>query len=297
MRHIGADFAGPVHCAPLRKGFPDGEWEDVWGVRYRSMPNRYGGVHHDVIVSPLAGATSVAEVEKYSWPSVDDCYSFTEIAARCKSLREYALFGGYAHFYCPGADLRSYATWLMDLAECSALAEAILAKFEEFWLQFSERVYAEAGGKLDIFFMADDYGMQSQMLMSPSCWRRVFKPVVKRFMDWAHARGMRTMLHSCGSIRPIIPDLIECGVDILDPVQPLAAGMNPYELKREFGRDLCFHGAVDIQQLLPHGSADEVRDEVRRLTEVLGSDGGYILCPAHVVQADVPLENILAVYE
>jgi uroporphyrinogen decarboxylase len=167
---------------------------------------------------------------------------------------------------------------------------------EEFWFEYSTRVYEAAGGKLDIFYMADDYGMQDRMLISPACWRRVFKPIVKRFMDWGHARGLKTMLHSCGSIRPIIPDLIECGLDILDPIQPLANGMNPFELKREFGKDLCFHGGVDIQELLPHGKPQEVREAVKRLTEEVGKDGGYILAPAHQVQSDVPAENVLAIF-
>ena len=203
---------------------------------------------------------------------------------------------GFAHFFCPGADLRGYDAWLMDLADDSMVARAILEKFEEFWLMYTNRVFEAAAGALDVFCIADDYGMQDRMFMSPACWRKVFKPILKRFVDLAHSRGLLAQIHSCGSVRPIIPDLIEIGFDILDPIQPLARDMNPYELKREFGRDLCFQGGVDIQRLLPHGTAQEVNDEVQRLVEVMGRDGGYILAPAHVVQADVPAANIIAMF-
>jgi len=295
MRHVFPGFEGPLHFAPRRRRFEDGTWEDIWGIRYRTVRNVTGGVHEEAITHPLAQARTVADIERYPWPSMD-CYDFSQMQIQCKENRTYALSGGYAHFYCPGADFRGYEMWLMDLAEGSPVAHAMLAKMEEFWLSFSTRVYEAAEGQLDIFYMADDYGMQDRMLLSPSCWRHLFKPIVRRFMDWAHNLGLHTMLHSCGSIRPIIPDLIDCGLEILDPVQPLAAGMNPLELKREFGGDLCFHGGVDTQQLLPRGTPEQIRDEVRRLVEVMGEDGGYILCPAHQVQADVPAENVLAVF-
>jgi len=295
IRHVFPRYEGPLHFAPRTRVFKDGTWEDIWGVRYRTVRNISGGSHEEVITHPLAEAKTAAEVEKYPWPNID-CYDFSQVTTQCKTSADYALLGGYAHFLCPGADFRGYETWLMDLAEGSSLAHAMLAKMEEFWLAYSNCVYEASEGHLDIFYMADDYGMQDRMLISPACWRRAFKPIVERFMRWAHERGLHTMLHSCGSIRPIIPDLIDCGLEILDPVQPLARDMSPYELKKEFGRDLCFHGGVDIQELLPHGTPAEVQAEVQRLIGVVGESGGYILCPAHQVQSDVPVENILAMY-
>lgn len=289
-------FDGPLQLAPRQRALPDGTWEDVWGVRYRTVPNAAGGVHEEVISHPLAGATSASDVERYPWPT-PDCYTYDHIEASCAENRRYALTAGFAHFFCPGADLRGYDAWFMDLAEESAVAGAMLAKMEEFWLGYTNRVYEAAGGELDIFCIADDYGMQDRMLMSPACWRRVFKPILRRFVDLAHGRGLPAQIHSCGSVRPIIPDIIDIGFDILDPIQPLARDMDPYELKREFGRDLCFQGGMDIQQLMPHGTVAEVRDEARRLVDVMGRDGGYILAPAHIVQADVPAENILALFD
>ena len=296
LRDVHGRFEGPLQLAPRRQTFPDGTWEDVWGVRYRTVPNLAGGVHEEAIFHPLADATTAAEVERYPWPKVEDCYTFDHIQDFCDSNADYALTAGFAHFYCPGADLRSYETWHIDLAEQSAVAQAMLEQMEAYWLDYTNRVHEAAGGKLDIYCLADDYGMQDRMLMSPATWRRMFKPILSRFVDLAHSRQLPAFIHSCGSIRPIIPDLIDIGFDILDPVQPLARDMDPYDLKQEYGRDLCFHGAVDIQELLPHGTVAQVRDAVRRLVEVMGRDGGYILAPAHEVQADVPAENVVAMF-
>ena len=295
LRRVCGKFEGPLQLAPRKRVLPDGTWEDVWGIRYRCVSTESGGTHHDVISHPLAGATSASDIDRYPWPTAD-CYTYDHIDAFCTAHDGDALTAGFAHFFCPGADLRGYDTWLMDLADGSEVAQAILERLEAFWQTYTHRVYEATAGRMDVFCIADDYGMQDRMFLSPSCWRKVFKPILKRFVDLAHSRGLLTQIHSCGSIRPIIPDLIDIGFDILDPIQPLARDMNPYELKREFGRDLCFQGGVDIQRLLPRGTVQEVRDEVRRLVDVMGKDGGYILAPAHIVQADVPVENIIALF-
>jgi len=302
LKHLGIDIRyifgiceGPLHHSPRKTIFQDGTWQDVWGVIRKTVPNVAGGAHEEVISYPLANTTSVTEIIHYPWPTAE-CYKYDHIELLCQKNKEFALIGGYAHFFCPGADLRGYGSWLMDLAEDSTLAYAMLEKMEEFWLDYSTRIYEAAKGMLDIFYIADDYGMQEGMLISPDCWRKMFKPIIKRFIDLAHKRGMYTMLHSCGSIKPIISELVECGLDILNPIQPLARDMNPYKLKKEFGKDLCFHGGVDIQRLLPFGTVNDVRDEVHRLIETLGQNGGYILSPAHQVQADVPAENVIAIF-
>jgi len=162
------------------------------------------------------------------------------------------MHGDNSHMYAACrtlANMRGYGNWLVDLREESTVASAVLAKMEKSWFGYSTKVFESAAGKLNIFVMADDYGMQDRTVVSPECWRRMFRPRVGRFMDWAHSRGVVTLLHSCGSARSIIPDLIECRVDILDPIQPPAAGMDPFELKRE-GSDPCFDAAVDIQYLV-----------------------------------------------
>ena len=135
------------------------------------------------------------------------------------------------------------------------------------------------------------------MLIAPDLWRRHIKPYSRKLIAPFKERGVLTYYHSCGSIVPVIEDFIEMGLDILDPIQPNAAGMDPVTLKRQFGDRLTFHGGIDEQRLLPRGSPQEVGEEAGRLIDILGKDGGYILCPAHAIQPDTPVENIVALYE
>ncbi len=128
-------------------------------------------------------------------------------------------------------------------------------------------------------------------------WREFFAPPLKRLAHMIHGAGLKVFLHCCGSSRSIIPDLIELGVDILNPIQVHAAGMDPKELKNEFGDALCFHGAVDTQRTLPMGTKDDVIGEVKERIAIMGKGGGYILAPVHTVESDVPIENVLALYD
>ncbi len=133
--------------------------------------------------------------------------------------------------------------------------------------------------------------------MRPEKWRKLFFGKLKAMCDLGHKYGAKVMLHSCGSTRPIWSGLIEAGVDIYDTVQPEAAQMNPAELKEEFGDRICFHGTISTQRTLPFGSAEDVAEEVRLRIETVGKDGGFIVAPAHNIQPDTPIENILALYE
>jgi len=133
-------------------------------------------------------------------------------------------------------------------------------------------------------------------MMSLLTWRRCFRPGFAAFIELAHRYGIRVMHHTCGSVVELIPDFIECGLDILQSLQPQAAGMDLGELRRAYGRDLCFHGGIDIQGVLPHGTPEQVREHVCRQIEAAGSEGGYILGTAHNIQPDTPLENVLALF-
>ncbi len=162
--------------------------------------------------------------------------------------------------------------------------------------EISKKVLQSADGKIDIFWIGDDYGTQNGLLISPQKWRELFFDKLKIMCDLGHTYGAKVMLHSCGSTRPIWQDLIEAGVDIYDTVQPEAANMDPGELKGEFGDRICFHGAISTQKTLPFGSVKDVAAEVKLRIETVGKDGGYIIAPAHNIQPDTPLENILAMY-
>jgi uroporphyrinogen decarboxylase len=134
-------------------------------------------------------------------------------------------------------------------------------------------------------------------MMRPETWRRFFRRGFAAYIELAHEYGLKVMHHTCGSVVDLIPDFIDCGLDILQSIQPQAAGMELAKLRRTYGRDLCFHGGIDIQGILPHGTPQDVRDHVRRQVDAAGDEGGYILCTAHNIQPDTPLENVLTLFE
>jgi uroporphyrinogen decarboxylase len=173
------------------------------------------------------------------------------------------------------------AHWLMD-------------HLTDFYLDFFDRMLTAAKGQIDILRTADDLGTQRGLFFGPEMFRTFIKPRLKKLTDMTHSHGVKFLFHSCGAIQPLIDDLIEIGIDILDPLQAAADGMDPKTLKEAFGDRICLHGGICTQYLLPKGTPDEVRGEVRRRIAVLGPGGGYVVAPCHVLQTDVPTANILA---
>ena len=191
--------------------------------------------------------------------------------------------------------MRSAEKLYMDMALNPDLAKAVFNKFVDFELEYYERQFIAADGQIDILLCNDDYGTQISMLFSVPMWREFFKENTKKMADLAHKYGAYYMQHSCGAIRPIIPELIDCGVDLLDPIQKVE-GLDPESLQRDFGGKITFHGGIDTQWLLPGGTPEEVAAESRRFIDVLGQNGGYILAPSQGLQNDVPVENVEALY-
>jgi uroporphyrinogen decarboxylase len=145
--------------------------------------------------------------------------------------------------------------------------------------------------------LADDYGTQAGLMMSPAHFRDFFKKPTQELIELGKRQGLKTMLHCDGGIRKLIPEFIDMGIDILNPIQNVGPGMDPVDLKRDFGRDMCFHGGIDTQLVLPLFSSEEIGVEVRKKIETLGKGGGYILSPTHMIQLDVPMDNILKMYQ
>jgi uroporphyrinogen decarboxylase len=192
--------------------------------------------------------------------------------------------------------LRGMEMAALDLAASPELAKAMLQQAGDFSLRLAETACARL--PLDWLWTGDDVGGQQAMIMSPQCWRDLIRPQLARVLGAAQSKGIWTAYHSCGSIRPIIPDLIEIGLNVLNPIQCNCPGMNPLDLKREFGKSLAFMGGVDTQQLLPNGTAEEVYSQTMRLLEGMTAEGGgYILAASHLVPPETPLENIFAMYK
>ncbi len=174
-------------------------------------------------------------------------------------------------------------------------AQRILDRMVEFELEYYKRCFEAGKGKVDILRPHDDYGTQISMLFSVDMWREFFKENTKKLVDLAHQYGAFYQQHSCGAVGPIIPDLIECGVDALEPLQKVVT-LEPEVLAEQFEGKITFHGGIDTQGILPYGTADEVRAEVKKYMEILGKNGGYILMASQAFEGDVPIENIEAVY-
>jgi len=176
--------------------------------------------------------------------------------------------------------------------------QAVVQKVSDFYYEMTIRFFESVNGKIDIFFFGDDMGTQQALIISLKHWRIFCKPHIKRFLDLARNEGFKTMFHSCGAVREIIPDLVELGLDALNPVQVRAEGMDLAKLKADFGDKLTFHGCIDHQHLLARGSEDEVWREVRRVIDIMSPGGGFCLAPSHdLMLDDFPVENVIGMYD
>jgi uroporphyrinogen decarboxylase len=193
--------------------------------------------------------------------------------------------------------LRGFEQYLADLHENPEIAEAISRHVSEYFYQRALRVIDAARGQIDIVGSGGDIGSQRGLILSPHAWRQHIKPYSTLLIAGFKRMGLKTFYHSCGSLVPVIPDLIEMGLDVLDPIQVSAAGMTPEELGPAFADRLSFHGAIDEVELLPHGTPEQVYHETTRVIDILGRCGGYIVSPSHQVQGDTPVENVLALYQ
>lgn len=308
LRFFGVDLRyvmGPSYVGQEFRTHPDGTVEDLWGVRRRVMTverEGYQFTYKHVAVAPLARMETVADVEGYDhWPS-PDWWDYSTVAADCEQYDGYAVVNAGDRLdrtaqFKPMMYLRGMEQAYIDLVENPKIAEAIISHIRDYFLEYNRRVFEAARGKIDVFMMGDDFGTQKGMMMDLATWRRFFKPNFAAYIELAHRYGMKVMHHTCGAVRELIPEFIECGLDILQSLQPRAAGMNLAELKREFGRHICFHGSIDIQQTLPHGTPSDVRDMVQRQMEAGKPGGGFIISTAHNIPPETPTENVIALFE
>jgi len=278
-------------------------WHDLtdeFGVRW-SMPDDEP-LYMDITLHPLAGAT-VREVRDYPWPKGDDPSRFAGLRERALSLRKetpYAVVSGISGVvYETCWYLRGLERWFQDLLASPEFCEAMLDQTLEFWLDWFRLFLDEAGDVVDVIMIGDDLAGQHGPLFNPAVYRRLVKPRHQRLVEFIRSRTeAKIWYHTCGSCAAFIPDLLENGIDILNPVQTSAASMNPVELKSRFGRDLVFWGGgCDSQRVLPRGTPSEVAAEVRRNLEAFMPGGGYVFSGIHNIQGEVPPENIIALFD
>lgn len=277
-------------------------YTDEWGIVRRKPKEK--GYYFDLHCSPLSQAETPRDIQGYPFPDPVEEGRFEglkEFVEKVRAEGRACVLGGIsAGMLEMGLWLRGFENFFCDLHANRPLAEALCDRVLELKMRYWEKALALLGDKVDVVQEGDDYGGQKGLLISPQLWREVFKPrLAQLFRHIKHcAPHVFILFHSCGSIYEIIPDLIEAGVDILNPIQVAAAHMDTRRLKREFGDSLSFWGGgVDTQRVLPRGTPQEVREEVRRRVEDLAPGGGFVFNTVHNIQADVPAENILAMVE
>ena len=274
---------------------------DEWGIGWRKPKD--GGFYYDMYRHPLAGVESLVGMEAVRFPDPLDDQRFATLRAQAEAAaaagKAVALWGPCAGVLEVYSWMRGYEPFYVDLAVHQDLVAAMLDRMVEWKCAFWERALGEIGHLVDVVVEADDMAGQERLLFSPVTYRCLVKPRHKRLFEFIKAQApVKLFFHSCGASRPLIPDLIEVGVDILNPVQIAAAGMDPVALKRDFGRDLVFWGGgVDTQQVLGTGTPAQVRDDVRRNIEALAPGGGFVFAAVHDIQANVPAENIMALWD
>jgi len=297
---VGPTFPGAAsdraYADPTIELTADGRYLDIWRVPFRPVPAGAQVYMELAGPPPLAQAATVQELESFPWPS-PEAWDYSQIPAALAANADKATHGHSRGFFEIAHFMRGMGNFLTDLALNPEFACRLMDHIIDYLLPRARRMLQTGGGRYALFEYNDDVASQRGLFISPDMWREYIKPRVKRFCDLAHEHGARLRYHCCGSVRQIIPELIEIGVDILNPVQALAAGMDPFELKAAFGDRLTLDGGIDIQQLLPRASPAEVAAHTRRMIEVVGRGGGYILGPSHAIQSDTPLENIIAMVE
>jgi len=293
---LGNDAVGIAACAPddhPTRTEKDGVIVNEWGMRFKNV-----GLYNEFIEFPLAAAQDISDIDNYPFPKVSASGRFD--AAR-EAVKKYSKDYGIV------ADLETSifeTAWylvgleklLTDLVTQPPYVQPLLDRIMQINIETGKRLI-ELGA--DMIWCGDDFGGQQGMIMSPELWRQVFKPRIQHmFVEFRKVNpDIKIAWHSCGSIVPIIRDFIDIGLDVLNPIQPKANGMEPRFLKEQYGRELVFFGGVDVQELLPFGTPDEIKREIKQRMSILGENGGYIVAPAHNIQDDTPVENVLAFFD
>ena len=295
LRHLG--LKGP-RLRPSRTVLTNGDWADEWGIVYR--PTEY---YSQIVGNPLQDAT-IADIERYPWPDPTDPGRVEGLAERSRRLYEDTDFGLSAKSVSGGTfllccRLRGMDRFLVDMMLDKPLAKALIARVEEVNLGLLDALLGAVGPYVQMVETQDDLGTQRAPFMSPALYREMIQPAHARLAALIKKKTggkARVFMHSDGSVFDLLPDVIDAGIEVLNPVQPQAWKMDPVGLKAAFGDRLVFHGGLDQQDVIPNGTPDEVEQEVRAKLRAMAPGGGYIFSPCHNLQPDVPPENIVAMF-
>jgi uroporphyrinogen decarboxylase len=292
FRRVTAKYAGPAHAAPDLNLSPSATYRTPFGIE------RHGYFYGQPMSHPLAQAT-LAEVHAYPWP---DPAWMDPSGLRAEALafgRQYAILGGdWSPFWHDAIDLLGMENLLVKMFDAPEIVEAVLQHTVDYYAGTSRRIFEAAADVIDIFFIGNDFGAQRGPQIGDKQFRRFVLPQLKRLIDLGHAYGRQVLLHCCGGFAPLIPALIEAGLDGLQALQPSCRDMEPARLKAAFGGRMVFVGCIDTQQVLIEGTPALVRAQTRAVLETMKPGGGYVASPSHdFVLPETPVENVVALYD
>jgi uroporphyrinogen decarboxylase len=296
---VDCRVVSPDYLGPERKTLSNGTWFEPRGSHRKKVKNQYS-TYEEYASFPLADASSVAEVETYAhWPK-SEYYAWAGLPGKIRTLNHsthYHIRYDVGGIFETAWGLYGLDKFLMDLVQRPRIPVAILNCVTDQLIADVHQLMKHCEALIDIVYTYDDIAVQNGLLMSPALWRTHILPCHVRLNQVIKSYGLRIMYHSCGAIYPLIGELIEkMGIDVLNPLQPRARGMDMQKIKQEYGKRIAFHGGIDLQETMPFGSVEAVRNEVRERCNILGKDGGYICTTAHYIQMDAPIRNILALY-
>jgi uroporphyrinogen decarboxylase len=301
LQLLGIDcrIVAPDYIGPLPERFSDNTFYTEWGSHRRLFSNEFS-TYEEYASFPLANATFVSEIQTWNkWPKTE-YWDWKTIVPKIKKVNQnvhYHIRYDVGGIFESAWALYGLEKFLIDLTERPEIPCAIMDCYTDLMIANVHNLMKEARGLIDIVYTYDDIATQNSLLMSPKMWREYIFPRHQRLNQVIKSYGLKILYHSCGAIYPLIRPLVEdLGIDVLNPLQPRAAMMDMQKIKDEFGQKIAFHGGIDLQQTMSHGTVDDVQSEVASRISILGKDGGYICTTAHYIQADTPLENVIALY-
>jgi uroporphyrinogen decarboxylase len=285
------------HPRATERGWHLQSFFSLWHVGTRKIPYADGlGYYEEAVEHPLAAASSVRDVEQFDWPDPGE-WDVSGLRAQYEYWSDYPLLAGGSEMFYLYCRLRGMEQALEDLIVNPGIADSILEHIAAIDLALTKRILDEVGERVLLSYVAEDLGTQDSLIMSPQLFRRFLRPHMVRMIDLVHSYGVKVFHHDDGAMRPLLPELIEMGIDLLNPVQWRCRGMDRENLARDFGSRIVFHGGIDNQHTLPFGSPADVRREVRENLAIFRDTKGYIVAPCHNLQANTPTANVLAMYD
>jgi len=266
-----------------------------WGSGIRTVDHGLGGSYEEVVYYPLSQATTVDEILSHSWPNAET-FDYRALSVACSRHDKWTRMLTFVSLFEIFCKLRPMDQSLMDLYVEQQLADTIIDKIWSIQSEYIERAFAECGDAIDIVYLSDDMGMQDRQLIGEDVWEARLATPYRKLIEQVHSHKAKVFYHSDGAAFPIIKRMVELGVDVINPIQHTCPGMETGHLIEAFGEKVVFHGAVENQHILPFGTPDEVKREVRQDIATLGTHGRYICAPCHNLQPGTPIENILALF-